>query len=106
MNFKEFDMIKYQNVLEKFKIEDEDEVIKIYVSVDINIRNILKNLNLRKVMRFLKLILEVIIATIMVQLYLVIAEWIKAIGKEYSNSAAKFIREDLKFYSENSKSRM
>jgi hypothetical protein len=42
----------------------------------------------------------------MVQLYLVIIEWIKAIGKKYGNCVAKFIREALNFYSENSKSKM
>jgi hypothetical protein len=34
MNFKEFDMSEYYNVLEEFKTEDEDKVIKIYASVD------------------------------------------------------------------------
>ncbi len=34
MNFKEFDMSEYFNVLEEFKTEHEDKVIKIYGSVD------------------------------------------------------------------------
>ncbi|HDK7155374.1 TPA: MerR family transcriptional regulator [Clostridium botulinum] len=34
MNFKEFDMSEYYNVLEEFKTENEDKVIKIYGSVD------------------------------------------------------------------------
>jgi DNA-binding transcriptional MerR regulator len=34
MNFKEFDMSEYYNVLEEFKTEHEDKVIKIYGSVD------------------------------------------------------------------------
>ena len=34
MNFKEFDMSEYFNVLEEFKIEHKDKVIKIYGSVD------------------------------------------------------------------------
>jgi hypothetical protein len=41
-----------------------------------------------------------------VQLYLAITEWIKAIDKKYGNGGAKFIREAVGFYSENSKSRM
>ncbi len=73
MNFREFDMSEYFNVLEEFKTEHEDKVIKIYGSVDkynddiekckskeneiakmaINIMTILKNVNLRK-MKLLK----------------------------------------------------
>ena len=34
MNFKEFDMSEYYNVLEEFKTEHEDKVIKIYGSID------------------------------------------------------------------------
>ncbi|EPY6472372.1 MerR family transcriptional regulator [Clostridium sporogenes] len=34
MNFKEFDMSEYYNVLEEFKTEQEDKVIRIYGSVD------------------------------------------------------------------------
>jgi DNA-binding transcriptional MerR regulator len=34
MNFKEFDMREYYNVLEEFKIEHEDKVIKMYGSLD------------------------------------------------------------------------
>jgi len=34
MNFKEFDMSEYFNVLEEFKTEHEDKVIEIYGSVD------------------------------------------------------------------------
>ncbi len=34
MNFKEFDMSEYYNVLEEFKTEHEDKVIKMYGSVD------------------------------------------------------------------------
>ena len=34
MNFKEFDMSEYYNVLEEFKTEHEDKVIEIYGSVD------------------------------------------------------------------------
>lgn len=34
MSFKEFDMTEYYNVLEEFKIEHEDKVIKMYGSVD------------------------------------------------------------------------
>lgn len=34
MNFKEFDMSEYYNVLEEFKIEHEDKVIKMYGSLD------------------------------------------------------------------------
>ncbi|WP_346935865.1 TipAS antibiotic-recognition domain-containing protein, partial [Clostridium sp.] len=34
MNFREFDMSEYYNVLEEFKTEHEDKVIKIYGSVD------------------------------------------------------------------------
>lgn len=34
MNFKEFDMSEYYNVLEEFKTEHEDKVIKMYGSID------------------------------------------------------------------------
>jgi uncharacterized protein YneF (UPF0154 family) len=34
MNFKEFDMTEYYNVLEEFKAEHEDKVIKMYGSID------------------------------------------------------------------------
>ncbi|BCZ49387.1 MerR family transcriptional regulator [Clostridium gelidum] len=34
MNFKEFDMSEYYNVLDEFKIEHEDKVIKMYGSID------------------------------------------------------------------------
>jgi DNA-binding transcriptional MerR regulator len=34
MNFKEFDMTEYYNVLEEFKIEHEDKVIQTYGSID------------------------------------------------------------------------
>lgn len=42
----------------------------------------------------------------MVQLYLVITEWIKAIDKKYGKGVSKFIGGALKFYTENSKPRM
>lgn len=52
MDFREFDMSEYYNVLEEFKTEHEDKVIKTYGSID-KYNELLKNVKQKK-MKLLK----------------------------------------------------